>query len=119
MVKKYRTTPEEVAVLDLMAGELLLRKMEAEKKLGKTEQAVESRGKAIVAFQVMIMNINPGNVNLAATLEKAYYYCLPLLLEHKKYADAAEDCETYLRIFPNGRWRTDVQNWLNQARIGQ
>jgi len=118
MVKKYRTTPEEVAVLDLMAGELLLRKMEAEKKLGKTEQAVESRGKAIVAFQVMIMNINPGNVNLAATLEKAYYYCLPLLLEHKKYADAAEDCETYLRIFPNGRWRTDVQNWLNQARIG-
>lgn len=118
MVKKYRTTPEDIATLDLMTGELLLRKMDAEKKLGLAEQAAETRGKAIVAFQVMIMNINPGNVNLAATLEKAYFYCLPLLLEHKKFADAAEDGETYLNIFPNGRWRTDVQNWLNQARIG-
>lgn len=119
MVKRYRTSPQELAELDLMAGELLLRKMEAEKRLGLATQAAETRGKAIVAFQVMIMNINPGNVSLAGVLEKAYYYCLPLLLEHKKYKDAEEDCERYLEIFPNGRYTTDVRNWLNQARIGQ
>ncbi len=119
MVKKYRTSQLEMVELDLMTGEILLRKMEAEKHLGLATQAAETRGKAIVAFQVMIMNINPGNVSLAGVLEKAYYYCLPLLLEHKKYQDAAEDCLKYLEIFPNGRWTTDVRNWLNQAKIGQ
>ncbi|MDD2461192.1 MAG: hypothetical protein PHT98_08970, partial [Kiritimatiellae bacterium] len=119
MVKKYRTQPEELADLDLKAGEILLRKLTAEKKLGLNEQAAETRGKAIVAFQGMIMAIDPGNAALANTLEKAYYNCLPLLLEHKKYKDAAEDCERYLSLFPDGRYKTDVQNWLNQARIGQ
>ena len=119
MVKKYRTKPEELAELDLMTGEVQLRKLDAEKKLGLAAQSAETRGKAIVAFQVMIMNIDPGNVKLATTLEKAYYYCLPLLLEHKKFSDAAEDCEKYLSIFPDGRYKTDVQNWLNQAKIGQ
>jgi len=119
MVKKYRKEPEEMVELDLAAGEILLRKMEAEKKLGLTAQMAETRGKAIVAFQVMILNLDPGNVKLAATLEKAYFYCVPLLLEHKKFKDAQEDCETYLRIFPNGRYATDIQNWLNQAKIGQ
>ncbi len=119
MVKRYRTAPQELAELDLMAGEVLLRKRDAEKTLGLESQAADTRGKAIVAFQVMIMNINPGNVSLAGVLEKAYYYCLPLLLEHKKYRDAEEDCLKYLELFPNGRWTTDVRNWLNQAKIGQ
>lgn len=119
MVKKYRTKPEELAELDLMAGEILLRKQAAEKKLGLNEQAAETRGKAIVAFQTMIMSMDPGNAALANALEKAYFYCLPLLLEHKKYKDAEEDCEKYLSLFPDGRYKTDVQNWLNQARIGQ
>ena len=119
MVKKYRKEPEQMAELDLTSGEVLLRKMEAEKKLGLATQMAETRGKAIVAFQVMILNMNPGNVKLAATLEKAYFYCVPLLLEHKKFKDAQEDSETYLRIFPNGRYTTDIQNWLNQAKIGQ
>jgi TolA-binding protein len=119
MVKKYRTAPEEVAAVDLMSGEVLLRKLAAEKKLGLNDQTTETRGKAIVAFQIMIMNIDPGNAALASTLEKAYFYCLPLLLEHKKFKDAEEDSEKYLSLFPDGRYKTDVQNWLNQAKLGQ
>ena len=65
------------------------------------------------------MNLNPGNAALAGTLEKAYFYCLPLLVEHKKFKEALEDGETYLRIFPDGRYRTDIQNAMNQAKIGQ
>ena len=119
MVKKYRTKPEDLAEIELTSGEVLLRKLDAEKKLGLSKQAAETRGKAIVAFQIMIMNMDPGNVNLAPTLEKAYFYCLPLLLDHKKFGDAVEDCEKYLSTFPEGRYKTDVQNWLNQAKIGQ
>jgi TolA-binding protein len=119
MCKLYLKEEEQQKDLDLRAGEILIRKMAAEKKLGLNEKAAESRGKAIVAFQVLISTVNPGNVKLAAVLEKAYYHCMPLLLEHKKYKEAVEDCETYLRIFPNGRYTTDIQNWLNQAKIGQ
>ncbi|HNX33952.1 MAG TPA: hypothetical protein PKM57_04950 [Kiritimatiellia bacterium] len=119
LVKKYRTKPEEMAELDLMSGEVLLRKMDAEKKLGLTKQAAESRGNAIVAFQRMIMGNQQQSAELAAVLEKAYFYCMPLMLDHKKFADAAEDCERYLSLFPNGRYRTDIQNWLNQAKLGQ
>ncbi|MDR2850038.1 MAG: hypothetical protein LBW77_05805 [Verrucomicrobiota bacterium] len=119
MVKKYRTNTVEQVELDLKAGEILLRKKDAEKKLGLAGPEAETRGKAIVAFQVMMMNLDPGNAALSSVLEKAYFYCLPLLLEHKKYKDAEEDCEKYLSLFPDGRYRTDVQNWLNQAKIGQ
>ena len=119
LVKKYRTKPEEMAELDLMAGEVLLRKMDAEKKLGLAKQAAETRGNAIVAFQRMIMGNQQGNAALAATLEKAYFYCMPLMLEHKKFADTIEDCERYLSMFPDGRYKTDIQNCLNQAKIGQ
>ena len=119
MVKKYRTEEDQQKELDLAAGDILVRKMDAEKKLGLNDKAVDSRGRAIVAFQVLIATLNPGNAKLAATLEKAYYRCMPLLLEHKAYKEAVEDCETYLRIFPDGRYKTDIQNWLNQAKIGQ
>ncbi|HRT28662.1 MAG TPA: hypothetical protein P5527_02615 [Kiritimatiellia bacterium] len=119
MVRGYRTKPEEQADLDLMTGEVLLRRMSAEKKLGLNDQAAETRGKAIVAFQGMILSMDPNNVALSSALEKAYFYCIPLLLEHKKHKDAEEDCERYLSLFPDGRYKTDVQNWLNQARIGQ
>ena len=119
VVKRHRTNTVEQVEADFMAGEVLLRKMEAEKKLGLAAQAAETRGKAIVAFQLIIMNIDPGNAALAATLEKAYFHCLPLLLEHKKFKDAEEDSERYLSLFPDGRYKTDVQNWLNQSKIGQ
>lgn len=119
MVARYRTNAVDRAELSLKTGEVLLRKKEAEKKLGLTSQEAKTRGEAIVAFQVMIMNMDPGHAALQPSLEKAYFYCLPLLLEHKKFKDAEEDCERYLSLFPDGRYRTDVQNWLNQAKIGQ
>jgi TolA-binding protein len=119
MCKAYLKEEEQQRELDLQAGEVLIRKMEAEKKLGLNEKAAETRGKAIVQFKVMLATINPGNAKLAAILEKAYYNCIPLMLEHKVFAQAVDDCETYLRIFPGGRYVTDVTTWLNQAKIGQ
>jgi len=109
--------PAELKELDLKAGEVLVRKMQAEKSLGLNEQAAESRGRAIVAFTGIVVSIDPSNVALANVLEKAYYNALPLMLEHKVYEDAIADGENYLKQFPNGKYRTDVQNWVNQAKI--
>jgi len=106
--------PELEKDLDLKTGEVLIRQMEADRKFGGN--VAESRGKAIVAFNNIIDSTDPGNVKLATVLEKAYHYSIPLMLEHKANAHVIESCEAYLRIFPAGRYRTDVQNWLNQAR---
>ena len=119
MVKKYRKEPEEMVELDLAAGQILLRKMEAEKKLGLKEQVAETRGKAIVAFQVVIMNIKPGDAKLASTLEKAYFYCVPLLLDHKKFKDADEELRDLPAHLPQRAYATDIRNWLIPAKNRQ
>jgi hypothetical protein len=117
MVKGYTKEPAELKELDLKAGEILVRKMLAEKALGLNDQAVETRGHAIVAFSGIVVSIDPSNVALANVLEKAYYYELPLMVEHKLFEDVILDGEMYLKQFPNGKYRTDVQNWINQAKI--
>jgi TolA-binding protein len=91
--------------------------MQAEKALGLNDQAVETRGHAIVAFTGISVSIDPNNVALANVLEKAYYNALPLMVEHKLFEDVILDGEKYLKQFPNGKYRTDVQSWVNQAKI--
>ena len=117
MVEGYTKDPAELKELDLKKGEILMRKMLAEKALGLNDQAVETRGHAIVAFSGIVVSIDPSNVALANVLEKAYYYELPLMVEHKLFEDVITDGEMYLKQFPHGKYRTDVQNWINQAKI--
>jgi predicted negative regulator of RcsB-dependent stress response len=117
MVKGYTKDPAELKGLDLKAGEILVRKMLAEKALGLNDQAVETRGHAIVAFTGIVVSIDPNNVALANVLEKAYYNALPLMVDHKLFEDVITDGENYLKQFPNGKYRTDVQSWVSQAKI--
>ncbi|MFO7937771.1 MAG: tetratricopeptide repeat protein [Kiritimatiellia bacterium] len=117
VVKGHRKEKAEIAEIDLATGDVLVRKMKAEEKLGLKEQMVESRGKAIVAYMSLIDRIDPGDAELTPYLEKAYHEFVPLLLEHEAYEQAAEDCQTYLKLFPEGKYKTDIQNWLNQAQI--
>jgi TolA-binding protein len=126
VIKRYLTEPEQQKEIDLKTGELLMRKMAAEKEFGTPAKVAEYRGDAIVTLNNIIDTTDPGNVKMAMVLEKAYYYALPLMLEHGATPEqrklmkehVIESCEAYLRIFPVGKYRTDVQNWLNQARIG-
>ena len=119
MARRYLPEAEKQKEIDLKTGEVLVRQMEAEKKFGSAARVTESRGNAIVTFNNIVDTTDPGNVKLATVLEKAYFYSLPLMLEHKAYEHVVENAEAYLRVFPAGRYRTDVQNWLNQAKIGQ
>ena len=129
MVKRYKEEsvrlgkplrdPGELKDLDLMAGDILIRKMQAEKSLGLADQEAETRGHAIVAFIGIVESIDPSNVALANVLEKAYYFSLPLMVQNKLFLDVISDGEKYLSQFPNGKYRTDVQNWVSQAKIAK
>lgn len=106
------------ADLNLQSGEILVRRYEAEKKMGLEEKAAKTRGEAIVAFMSRIMAMN-GKEEFRPVLERAYFNMIPLMLEHKQDKQAEEYCNEYLKAYPDGKYKTDVNNWLNQAKIGQ
>lgn len=104
------------AELKLKSSEVVLDQLAAEKKLGLDEKVADTRGRAIVAFEGMLMSMKKNDPALAPVLEKVYYDCIPLVLEHKQNADAAEYCKEYLELFPNGKYVTEVKTWLSQAQ---
>ena len=107
----------KIAEIDLATGELMVRKMEAEKNLKLEEQMVESRGKAIVAYMTIIDRFDPGDADLVSHLETAYNVFIPLLLEHEQFDQVVEEGESYLKLFPEGRYRTKIETLVNQAKI--
>jgi len=127
-VRNYRKEQAQQDELDLMSGDVLVRKMEAEEAMGseKAEQAKETCGRAVVTFVAFIMaheptpehpfdKMTPSQKN---NLERAYGTALPLMAKLGK--DQAEQVvkygETYLQLYPEGKYRTAVQNALNQAK---
>ena len=111
------TNKRKIAEIELSTGDLLVRKMEAEKNLKLEDQMVESRGKAIVAYMTIIDRFDAGDEDLANYLEQAYFAFIPLLLEHKNFEQVVEDGEAYLKLFPEGRYRTKIETWVSQAKI--
>ncbi|MBR4654340.1 MAG: hypothetical protein IKO72_13350 [Kiritimatiellae bacterium] len=127
-VRNYRKEQAQQDELDLMSGDVLVRKMEAEEAMGaeKAEQAKETCGRAVVTFVAFLMaheptpehpfdKMTPAQQN---NLERCYGKALPLMakLGKSQAEQVIKYGETYLKLFPEGKSRTAVQNALNQAR---
>ena len=127
-VRAYRKEQAQQDELDLMSGDVLVRKMEAEEAMGpeKAEQAKETCGRAVVTFVAFIMaheptpehpfeKMTPAQQN---NLEKCYGKALPLMakLGKTQAEQVIKYGEQYLKLFPEGKSRTAVQNALNQAK---
>ena len=112
--------------LDLLSGDVMIRRMEAEEAMGLKEEAMDTCGSAASKFQVFIQAHGPtesvpidkmdaGSQN---NLEEAYSKILPLLV--KKGAEQADKvvelAEQYLSMFPNGKSKMQVINCMNQAK---
>ncbi len=117
-LKQYRKTNDDFAELDLRAGNLMKGKMLAERKLKKDQAADISCGKAITAYQTLIMRFQAvPSPRIGAVLQEAYHEALPLMMGEKKWEGVVEDGEAYLRLFPAGKYVTDIRNWVAQAKI--
>ena len=116
-VRQRRTNQVDMARSDIEVGRIMARKAHAEVAFNKSAAAEDSRGKALISYQAFIDSTDPANLALAPLVETAYFESIPLLLEHRKWLMAAENCETYLQIFPRGRYLGEMRSWLNQARI--
>ena len=112
--------------LDLLSGDVLIRRIEAEESMGLKEEAMESCGRAASKFQVFIQShgvtaehpidkMLPGEVK---NLEYAYSRLVPLF--SKMGVEQADRVMTYgqqyMDLFPNGKSRTEIMNCMNQAK---
>ena len=100
--------------IDFAGAQLLVRRMNAEVKLGLPEQAQETRGKAAAGF-LALMSIPPGKDKLAFFLHEAYKEGIPLFIEFGAPDIAKEQCENYLANFPEGKYAPQVRVWLSQV----
>jgi TolA-binding protein len=116
-VRQRRTNQVDMAKSDIEVGRIMARKAQAEVEFNKPEAAEDSRGKALISYQAFIDSTDAANLALAPLVETAYAESLPLLLAHKKWRFAAENCEAYLTTFPRGRFVSQMRTWLNQAQI--
>ena len=112
--------------LDLLSGDILVDRMKAEEAMDLKEEALETCGRAAATFQVFIqahgvsesLPLDKMEAGDVANLERAYGTMIPLMA--KKGGDLAESVikygTQYLELFPSGKFRTAVENAMNQAR---
>ena len=112
--------------IDLMSGDVMVRRMKAEEAMGLKDEAKSTCGLAASTFLAFIQahgadaehpvdKMEPGD---AANLERAYATMVPLY--SKQGAEQADLVikygQQYLDLFPNGKARTEVENCMNQAK---
>ena len=112
--------------LDLLSGEVLIDRMNAEEAMGLKEEARETCGRAASTFQVFIQAhgvsenhpIDKMSAGELANLERAYATIVPLF--SKLGSDQADRVikfgQEYLDYFPNGKARTEISNCMNKAK---
>lgn len=121
--KKPRWEQDQI---DLISGDVLVRRMNAEEEMGLKEEARETCGRAAATFQVFIQShgvaenhpldkMSPGEV---ANLERGYASLIPLFAKMgSEQADRVLNYgQQYLELFPNGKSRTEIMNFINQAK---
>ena len=116
----------EQDTIDLMSGDVLVRRMKAEEAMGLKEESRETCGRAASTFQVFIQAhgvdeehpLDKMEEGAVANLERAYATLIPLF--SKLGADQADNVmkygQQYLDLFPNGKSRTEVENCMNKAK---
>ena len=112
--------------LDLLSGDVLVRRMKAEEAMGLKDDARDTCGKAAAVFQVFLQahgvdeehpldKMEPGAVG---NLERAYATMVPLFSQlGAEQADRVMKYgQEYLDLFPNGKARTEIANCMNKAK---
>ena len=112
--------------IELLSGDVLVRRMNAEEAMGLKEEARETCGRAAATFQVFIQShgvteehpLEKMSAGEIANLERSYASLVPLFA--KMGAEQVERVLTYgqqyLDLFPNGKSRTEIINCINQAK---
>lgn len=115
--RRIETVPTRQLTADLAVADMYLQKAAAEEKFGTRDRAQQYRKDAIVTFQNIIFASDPGQAEMRPLLEESYHRCLPLLAELGRWQDVLDDAESYLELFPMGKWVAEISGLRNRARV--
>lgn len=105
-------------------GRIIVLKSVAESEFNKTpdgkDLAAKYKNDAIASYQTVIMLVDPSEEGVGRHMQEAYADCIPLMLEtatgeNKRFANVIEDCENYLKLYPEGKHVIDIQRWKTRA----
>ena len=115
--------------LDLLSGEVLIRRMKAEEAMGLKDEAIETCGRAAATFQVFLQSHGPTEAlplekmepGCVQNLEKCYSLIVPLFTkqgsQNAEQAElAVEFAQQYFNLFPNGKNAAEIRNCMNQSK---
>ena len=112
--------------LMLMSADIYIRRAKAEEAMGLKEEALESRKRAVSTLQVFLQTREIGEANPRgkleegdlANLQRCYETIIPIcaMLGSEHSARVIKLGQDYLNNFPEGGKRTEILNFINQAK---
>jgi TolA-binding protein len=86
----------------------------ADVELAVIQLLMGKKSEGLASFQRLILLGDVGNPKVRPHIEKAFERSVPLQIEMQKWSDAMENCEFYLKAFPQGRLVPQAQQWRDQ-----
>ncbi|MEI6970887.1 MAG: tetratricopeptide repeat protein, partial [bacterium] len=95
--------------------------IEAELELATIQILKGDKDKAAATYLRAFMFGDPVDVRQRAVMESAFELGTPILRDLEKFEDVRDNCETYIKQFPQGRAIGRARDWLAwaNARVGQ
>ncbi len=116
-LQKRRTNDLEIARCDLDVGKIMVNKAKAEAEFGNKNKAADYRGQALISFIGFLDSSTSRKPVLQPIVQDTYAEVIPLLMEHKQFEMALENCMEYMRRFPQGKYTSQVNAWMSQAKV--
>ena len=82
--------------------------------MANIQLAMGDRKKALASYQRVFELTRPADPKAIAAMEEAFAKMTPMFLEAKRYDVALEAIESYLKLFPKGRYVVEANSWKSQ-----
>lgn len=116
-VRQRTSSLPDRADLDIKVAKIYLLKKAAEEKFGRPEGAKEALTQSVMTYQSLVLFSDAEQAGIKPYLEKAYYECIPLLIEMERWQEAVDNCNEYLELFGAHDHSSEVRVWSNKAKI--
>jgi tetratricopeptide (TPR) repeat protein len=87
----------------------------ADIELAAIQLLMDKKTEALASYTRLILLGNIGDPKVRPYIEKAFEKSVPLQIEMGKWSEVMDNCETYLKAFPQGRLVQQAQQWRDQA----
>ncbi len=104
------------ARISMASADISELRVRAEQSFNNDAKADENRGLANAAYFRVFQLTNPDILTVRPYMEEAFKRLIPYEMSAKRYEDAIEYCDTYLELFPEGKYREQAEKWLTEIR---